>query len=70
MHEHAAYTLLKKAGIPVPPFEVAKTPSEVPNLVKNLKTKDVVVKAQVLAGGRGKGSFTDSDVSGVVMCQT
>lgn len=70
VHEHIAYTLLKKAGIPIPSFEVAKTPSEVCSLVKDLKTRDIVVKAQVLAGGRGMGHFKDSDVSGVVMCET
>nr|XP_012235177.1 PREDICTED: uncharacterized protein LOC105679623 [Linepithema humile] len=69
VHEHVAYTLLKKAGIPIPSFGVAKSPNEVSSLVKNLGTKDIVVKAQVLAGGRGKGHFKDSDVSGVVMCE-
>lgn len=70
MHEHVAYTLLKKAGIPTPPFGVAKTPDEVGKIASDLKTKDIVLKAQVLAGGRGKGHFKDSDVSGVIMCET
>jgi succinyl-CoA synthetase beta subunit len=68
VHEHIAYSLLKDAGIPTPPFWVAKTPDEAANLAKNLKTKDLVLKAQVLAGGRAKGQFKDSNVSGVVMC--
>lgn len=65
-----AYTLLKKAGIPTPPFWVAKTSDEAATLAKNLNTKDLVLKAQVLAGGRAKGHFKSSNVSGVVMCDT
>lgn len=70
VHEHIAYTLLKEAGVPTPPFGVAKTLDEVAKLAQNLKTKDLVLKAQVLAGGRGKGHFKTSNVSGVVMCDT
>lgn len=65
-----AYTLLKEAGVPTPPFGVAKTPDEAADLAKNLNTKDLVLKAQILAGGRAIGHFKDSDVSGVVMCDT
>ncbi|XP_076650941.1 succinate--CoA ligase [ADP-forming] subunit beta, mitochondrial-like [Halictus rubicundus] len=70
VHEHAAYTLLKEAGIPTPVFKVAKTPDETATAVKDLALKDIVLKAQVLAGGRGKGHFKGTDVSGVVMCDT
>ncbi|KYM96128.1 Succinyl-CoA ligase [ADP-forming] subunit beta, mitochondrial [Cyphomyrmex costatus] len=70
VHEHMAYTLLKEAGIPTPPFWVAKTSNEAASLAKELKTKDLVLKAQVLAGGRAKGQFKGSNVSGVVMCDS
>lgn len=70
VHEHLAYGLLKEAGIPTPPFWVVKTPDEAANLAKDLKIRDLVLKAQVLAGGRAKGQFKDSNVSGVVMCDT
>jgi len=65
-----ANTLLKDAGIPTPPFWVAKTSDEAATLAKNLNTKDIVLKAQVLAGGRAKGQFRGSKISGVVMCDT
>lgn len=65
-----AYTLLKKAGIPTPPFGVAKTADEALKVVENLDTKDLVLKAQVLAGGRALGHFKDTDVSGVIMCES
>ncbi|XP_023290222.1 uncharacterized protein LOC105696372 [Orussus abietinus] len=68
IHEHQAYELLRGAGIPTPPFMVAKTPEDVEKAVKKLKLKDIVLKAQVLTGGRGKGRFKDSDVSGVNVC--
>lgn len=68
--EHVAYTLLKQAGIPTPPFGVAKTPDEAAKIATDLKTKDIVLKAQVLAGGRGIGHFKDTNVHGVVMCET
>ena len=70
VHEHVAYTLLKDAGIPTPPFGVAKTPEEAEKIAKELDTRDIVLKAQVLAGGRGKGHFKESNVSGVIMCET
>ncbi|OAD59236.1 Succinyl-CoA ligase [ADP-forming] subunit beta, mitochondrial, partial [Eufriesea mexicana] len=70
VHEYVAYTLLKDAEIPTPPFGVAKTPDEAEKIAADLKTKDIVLKAQVLAGGRGVGHFKDTNVSGVVMCET
>ncbi|XP_006609156.1 succinate--CoA ligase [ADP-forming] subunit beta, mitochondrial isoform X2 [Apis dorsata] len=70
IHENLAYTLLKDAGIPTPPFGVAKTPEEAEKIAANLNTKDIVLKAQVLAGGRGIGHFKDTNVRGVVMCES
>lgn len=70
VHEHVAYSLLKQAGIPTPPFGVAKTAEEAGKLAAELKTNDIVLKAQVLAGGRGKGHFKGTDISGVMMCET
>ncbi|KAK9297630.1 hypothetical protein QLX08_008694 [Tetragonisca angustula] len=70
VHEYIAYTLLKERGIPTPPFGVAKTPDEAAKIAADLKTKDIVLKAQVYAGGRGMGHFKDTNVSGVEMCET
>jgi len=70
VHEHVAHALLKEAGIPTPPSGVGKTPEEIFQIAKDLKSRDLVLKAQVLAGGRGKGHFKDTTVSGVVMCDT
>lgn len=70
VHEHISYSLLNEAGVPTPKFGVAKTPDEAAKLAADLKTKDIVLKAQVLAGGRGKGHFKGTNVSGVKMCET
>lgn len=70
MHEHISYSLLNEAGVPTPKFGVAKTPDEAHKLATNLNTKDIVLKAQVLAGGRGKGAFKGTNISGVKMCET
>lgn len=70
VHEHISYSVLNEAGIPTPKFGVAKTPDEAAKLAADLNTKDIVLKAQVLAGGRGKGHFKGSNVSGVKMCET
>lgn len=67
VHEHISYSLLKEAGITVPNFGVAKTKDEAKKIAEDLKTKDIVLKAQVLAGGRGKGHFKNGLKGGVRM---
>lgn len=54
IHEYQAKALLAKYGVPVPRGEVAFTPDEAEAAAKNLGGA-VVVKAQIHAGGRGKG---------------
>ncbi|MGD0485382.1 MAG: ADP-forming succinate--CoA ligase subunit beta [Gemmatimonadales bacterium] len=54
LHEYQARELLRRAGIPVPPGEVATTPAEAKAAAERIGTGKVVVKAQVHAGGRGK----------------
>ena len=58
-------SLLKDAGVPTPKFGVAKTVDEAKKIAEDLGTKDLVVKAQVLAGGRGKGKFKKGGKGGV-----
>jgi succinyl-CoA synthetase beta subunit len=53
IHEYQAKEIFRNAGIPIPPGEVASTPSEVEAIARKLGGT-VVVKAQVHAGGRGK----------------
>jgi succinyl-CoA synthetase beta subunit len=54
VHEYQAKGLLARHGIPVPRGEVATTPGEVRAIAARLGGR-VVIKAQIHAGGRGKG---------------
>ncbi|NPA90935.1 MAG: ADP-forming succinate--CoA ligase subunit beta [Chloroflexi bacterium] len=53
LHEYQSKRIFAQYGIPVPQGEVATTPEEVRQIAKRMGTP-VVVKAQVLVGGRGK----------------
>jgi succinyl-CoA synthetase beta subunit len=56
IHEYQAKALLSRFGVPVPRGEVARSADEAQTAAKTLGGK-VVVKAQIHAGGRGKGTF-------------
>ena len=58
VHEYQARELLEKFGVPVPPAKVVDTPEEAASAFDELAERGgglCVVKAQVHAGGRGKG---------------
>ncbi len=55
VHEYQAKGLLRDFGVAVPEGILATTPAEAEAAARELGTKVVVVKAQVHAGGRGKG---------------
>ena len=61
IHEFQAKAVLKSYGVPVPSGAVATTPAEAGAIARRLGTPKVVVKAQIHAGGRGKGQFQDRD---------
>ena len=54
IHEYQAKSILARHGVPVPAGEVAHTPPEVGEIARRIGGT-VVVKAQIHAGGRGKG---------------
>src|SRR5574341_2655585 len=53
LHEHEAARIFQQAGVPVPPFVVARTPEEAVAGLERVEPP-VVLKAQVLVGSRGK----------------
>src|SRR2546421_383044 len=55
IHEYQGKELLKTFGVPVPRGIVARSVDEAYQAAKDLGTTPVVVKAQIHAGGRGKG---------------
>lgn len=55
IHEYQAKAVLKKFGVPVSEGKVAFTPAEAEAIAKEIGGNLWVVKAQIHAGGRGKG---------------
>ena len=55
IHEYQAKELFRKFNVPVPQGEVAFTPDKAKEVASKLGGFPVVVKAQIHAGGRGKG---------------
>ena len=59
IHEYQAKELLATFGVPVPAGHAALTPDEAVAAAEQLPGPLWVVKAQIHAGGRGKGKFTE-----------
>ncbi|AMV19478.1 ADP-forming succinate--CoA ligase subunit beta [Planctomyces sp. SH-PL14] len=59
IHEYQGKELFAKAGVPIPRGIVARTPEEAAAAVTTLGTPVTVVKSQIHAGGRGKGTFKE-----------
>ena len=55
VHEYQAKALMREFGVAVPEGQLATTPAEAAAAARALGAETVVVKAQVHAGGRGKG---------------
>ncbi|HEY3092185.1 MAG TPA: ADP-forming succinate--CoA ligase subunit beta [Vicinamibacterales bacterium] len=55
IHEYQAKSVLARFGVPVPRGEVTFTAHDAAAIAERLGTSVVVVKAQIHAGGRGKG---------------
>lgn len=70
IHEYRSAALLKSYGVGVPRGEAARTPEEAFIAAKDLNTNEMVLKAQALTGGRGKGHFDNGLKSGVRLIET
>ena len=65
VHEYQAKELLQKFGAATPRGRMAETAAEAEQIARELGTDNLVVKAQVHAGGRGKGTFANGFKGGV-----
>ncbi|KAG6381402.1 succinyl-CoA synthetase beta chain SSC-beta [Boletus reticuloceps] len=65
IHEYQSVNLLNAYGIPTPKSIGAKSPDEAFKVAENFGADKLVIKAQVLAGGRGKGTFDNGFKGGV-----
>ncbi|MFM8655231.1 MAG: ATP-grasp domain-containing protein, partial [Verrucomicrobiota bacterium] len=70
IHEYQARDLLSSTGVAVPRGAVARTAEEAESIARSLPCNSFVVKAQVHAGGRGKGTFKDGVKSGGHLVKT
>src|SRR5580704_4791520 len=73
IHEYQAKQLLAQYGVSVPAGDFCDTPESAKAIAEKLFAKGekmVVVKAQIHAGGRGKGTFKSGFQGGVKLCRT
>jgi len=71
IHEYQAKQLFRAAGVAVPQGIVAKTAEEAAQAFETLGGPIAVVKSQIHAGGRGKGTFKESPKQrGVVLVKS
>ncbi|MCL4103621.1 UNVERIFIED_CONTAM: hypothetical protein GTU68_059700 [Idotea baltica] len=70
IHEYQAKELFDKFNVPSPKGTVANTPEEARAAAEAITGGQIVVKAQVHAGGRGKGTFKNGFQGGVHLVKT
>jgi succinyl-CoA synthetase beta subunit len=70
IHEYQAKELLQKFDVATTRGRVASTLDEAEQIARELGDVEVVVKAQIHAGGRGKGTFTNGFKGGVHVRRT
>src|SRR3954468_23715502 len=70
IHEYQAKELLQKFGVATTRGKVASTADEAENVARGLGPVEIAVKAQIHAGGRGKGTFKSGFKVGVHICKT
>lgn len=73
IHEYQAKQLLSQYGVAVPAGEVCDTAEAAKAIAEKLFAKGekvVVVKSQIHAGGRGKGTFKSGFQGGVKLCKS
>ena len=70
IHEYQAKELFEKYGVATAPGKVARTPAEAEAVARGITGGPIVVKAQIHAGGRGKGTFRNGFQGGVHLVKT
>jgi len=65
LQEYQSKKLMQENAVNVQDFRVANNAGEAEEISKTFKQKEYVVKAQILAGGRGKGIFSNGFKGGV-----
>jgi succinyl-CoA synthetase beta subunit len=70
IHEYQAKQLFERFNVATPKGAPAETPEQAEKIASALNTSELIIKAQIHAGGRGKGTFTNGFKGGVKLCKT
>jgi succinyl-CoA synthetase beta subunit len=70
IHEYQAKELLQKFGVATARGKLASSAEEAEQIAREIAPAEIVVKAQIHAGGRGKGTFRSGFKGGVHVCNT
>jgi len=70
IHEYQAKALFEKFGVPAPRGIAVTAAADIATALAQLPEGPTMVKSQIHAGGRGKGTFTDGFKGGVKFCKT
>jgi len=70
IHEYQAKALFERFGVPAPKGAAVKSPADFDSALAALPEGPTMVKSQIHAGGRGKGTFVDGFKGGVKYCKT
>lgn len=74
LHEYQAKELLKKYNVPVQEGFACSTVHEAEEAYRHIKSETgsnfAVIKAQIHAGGRGKGTIKENGINGVKVCKS
>ena len=70
IHEYRAKQLFERFNVATTKGGPAETPEQAEQIAASLNASDLVVKAQIHAGGRGKGTFKNGFKGGVRLCKT
>jgi len=70
IHEYQAKTLFERFGVYTSKGVAVKSGDEIDSALAKLPDGAIVVKSQIHAGGRGKGTFTDGFKGGVKVCKS
>jgi len=69
LHEFQSKKMMADAGVTVQRFQMADSVEDAIEVSKTFKVREFVIKAQILAGGRGKGTFDTGFKGGVHLTQ-
>lgn len=65
LHEYQSKEMMASYGLNTQKFRIIQSAEEAGEAAQSLAAQEIVIKAQILAGGRGKGTFSSGLKGGV-----